>query len=359
MSGDLWAGAEVMVYNLLKGLMQYKDLCLSVILLNEGKLAEELRCLNIPLEVFDEGNISFLKLLLGINHSIKRLSPDIIHSHRYKENFLAYTASLTRGTIFLETMHGMPEISNYSSLKHALVTKINFSLTSHCFDKVVAVSDDIRTTLVNQHGFDKHKVLTIHNGVDIPNKYLADESQAFVIGSSGRFSPVKDYPLMIEVAKIVCDKANNTRFELAGDGIEKERLLKTIDNYRLSNLFLLRGFQNNISSFYQELNLYISTSLHEGIPLSVLEAMAHGLPIVASKVGGLSEIITDGIEGYLVESRKPEAFAEKCLILNKNIKLRQKMGMAARDRVINYFSLEKMAENYFQLYMNTKPATAI
>ena len=89
--------------------------------------------------------------------------------------------------------------------------------------------------------------------------------------------------------------------------------------------------------------------------MSILEALARGIPVVAPAVGGINEIITNCVEGFLVEDRNPDAFAEKCLLLRENRELKEKMSKAARDRANQFFSADSMAENYYRLYCNTAP----
>ncbi len=291
-SGDLWAGAEVMAFHLLKGLTKYDDLEVSAILLNEGRLAEEIRRLNIPVEVLDESKMSFFQIFFAIKRFLNRQPPDIIHSHRYKENILAFLVSKTRKDIkLIATQHGMPEVyGGNRSLKHRLISKLNFLLLSKCFQNVVAVSREIQKAFVNQYGFSEDKVKMIHNGIKIPED-IPDRGRKnpFVIGSSGRLFPVKDYPLMIEIAREVFKKTNNIRFELAGDGPERPKIEDLIKKNGLDGTSRLQGFVNDISSFYKGLDLYLNTSIHEGIPMSVLEAMSYGVPVIGPKVGGLKK----------------------------------------------------------------------
>jgi len=353
-SGDLWAGAEVMAFYLLKGLTKYRDLELSVIVLNERRFAEEIRGLGIPLEVVDESKMPFFKILLVVRKMLNCGSPDVIHSHRYKENILAYLVSRSKkGTKLIGTQHGMPEgYRGKRSLKNQLITNFNFYLLSRCFQNVVAVSNDIQETFLNQYGFSfKNKVRVIHNGIGIPENILARrEKDTFVIGSSGRLFPVKDYLLMIEVAREVSKKTGHIRFELAGDGPERVKIQDLIKKYRLDGRFMLRGFVSDISPFYRGLDLYLNTSVNEGIPISVLEAMAHGLPVIAPKVGGLAEIVTDSVDGFLVEGRNPKDFAEKCIQLFGDETLRKQMALAAREKVIREFSVDQMVGQYYRLY---------
>lgn len=359
-SGDLWAGAEVMAFNLLKGLLRYNDLELSVILLNEGRLAEEIRGLNIPVEVFDESKMSFFQIFLAIKKALNRGVPDIIHSHRYKENVLTYLVSkIKKGIKLIGTQHGITEVyDDNSDLKHQMISKLNFSVLSKCFQNIVAVSKDIQRTFINQYRFREDKIRIIHNGIEIPED-IPDRGRKnpFVIGSSGRLFPVKDYPLMIEIAREVSKKTNNIRFELAGDGPERLKIENLIKKNGLDGIFHLQGFVDDISSFYKGLDLYINTSIHEGIPMSVLEAMSYGVPVICPKVGGLTEILEDEGEGFLMNGRNPEEYAKKCITLFENDSLRRQMSLAARKRIIKEFSLEHMAQQYYNLYQDVTTIT--
>jgi glycosyltransferase involved in cell wall biosynthesis len=156
---------------------------------------------------------------------------------------------------------------------------------------------------------------------------------------------------MVEVAREVARRSDHIRFELAGDGPEGNTIRELIGEYGLENCFRLRGFVENMSSFYSGLNLYLNTSADEGIPISVLEAMAHSVPVIAADVGGIGEIVHDGVEGYLIKSREPKAFADKCLELFHNRELRSHLGVATRNRVIRKFSADQMSRSYYRLYM--------
>ena len=146
---------------------------------------------------------------------------------------------------------------------------------------------------------------------------------------------------------------NDIRFELAGEGPERGNLERQIRHYGLEEFFRLRGFVSDMPAFYRGLDLYLNTSIHEGIPFSVLEAMSYGVPVVAPHVGGFREILENGVQGYLVDERRPAAFSLKCLNLLEDEGIRQKMALAARDRIVKSFSVERMARQYHVLYRDT------
>jgi glycosyltransferase involved in cell wall biosynthesis len=353
-SGDLWAGAETMAFNLLRRLKDYGDLDLSVILFNEGRLADELRANGLAVHVIDENLHTFWEILRKTLTFIGGAIPDIIHSHRYKENLLAFLISRGwRGVKRVSTQHGLPEFHDKDTgITKRLKTRANFLVLSHFFT-TVAVSEDIRNVLASRFRFREERLEVIHNGIELPPCPSDFEGKAkpFVIGSSGRLFPVKDYPLMVEIARAVAATgADDIRFELAGDGPGMPALQSLVQGYGLRARFTLKGHQDDMGSFYRGLDVYLNTSVHEGIPMTILEALAHGVPVIAPAVGGIVEIINDGKEGFLIDSRMPSHFVEKCLFLRNNPEERMGMARAARERAERSFSADKMAEGYYRLY---------
>jgi glycosyltransferase involved in cell wall biosynthesis len=121
----------------------------------------------------------------------------------------------------------------------------------------------------------------------------------------------------VDIASEVNKQAKDIRFELAGEGPEHARLFKQIRKYGLQDVFFLKGFVGGMSEFYIGLDLYINTSLHEGSPMSVLEAMSMGF-LSSAERGGIAEMVKDGLHGFLVERRDPKRFAEKCLAIYRD-----------------------------------------
>ncbi len=344
-----------MAFHLLTGLNTLPGIDLFVILLNKGRLSDELENVGIPTCVLDEGKRSFLEIVGLAAKAVRRRAPHLLHSHRYKENILSYVVSITlrENASLVSTQHGMPELyDGRPSLLHRLKSHANYRLLATKFDKTVAVSSDIRESLTRSYIFQEKHLETIRNGIIVPEvRDRSRDRDGFVIGSAGRFVPVKDYPFMVEVAKEVNAETDKIRFELAGEGPTLGDIQGLIDKYGLNERFMLRGFIHDVSIFYGGLDVYLNTSLHEGIPMSVLEAMAHGVPPVVPRVGGLEEIVTDGVDGYLLDARNPKDFADRCLSLFENETLRRKMAHAAREKIIREFSMQRMVHDYLDMYM--------
>jgi len=351
-SGDLWAGAEVMALSLLRNLKKYPDLILSVIILNNGKLANEIKKENINCYILDENKQSIIEILKSIRRINKNNMFDITHSHRYKENMLACVVKYDNPECkMITTVHGINEYYNKNNTYYqSLKKKFNYIILSHKYDKVITVSEEIRIRLINEENMLNQKVYTIHNGIKIKEHQNDMENEMFTIGSAGRLVPVKDFTLMVKIASILIPKYENVYFKIAGDGPKKNEIDKEIKKYNLKDRFILKGNIECMDTFYKSINLYINTSIHEGIPITVLEAMANCCPVIAPRIGGLGEIIDDGKDGFLLESRNPEEYAKKIEeIMNSNTYMRE-MGFEARKKIINKFSEGQMSENYYKLY---------
>lgn len=353
-SGDLWAGAEVMTSQLLKTLNLNQEYDISVIILNHGRLEDELKNNGISVVVLDESKYSFFQLIKLMSNYFSIKNPNIFHSHRYKENLLSFFLSLSIVNCkIVATQHGLPEIqADLRSSLNKIKNSLNFFVLKHFFHSVVAVSEDIQNFFVNNLSFNPQRVSVVHNGIQFPEFMPTNiVNNSFVIGSSGRLFPVKDYPLMVEIARAVVQQGD-VLFALAGDGPERAKLEDGIKFAKLESRFQLLGHIDDMDSFYGGLNIYMNTSVHEGIPMTILEAMARGLPIIAPRVGGIPEVVDDGVQGFLIEGRDPEAFAEKCLLLYNDRDLWQRMSLAAREKAERCFSVEKMAQGYLEIYRN-------
>ncbi len=350
-SGDLWAGAEVVVCNLLRGIKFFgPDDEILAIVLNSGRLAEELEAAGIVVKLFDESEYSFLALAAKIRNEFLRFAPNVVHTHRYKENLLAFCASIgMRELRLIATQHGLPENPKHS-LFGAGKAMLNHYVLAHHFSKVVAVSKNIENFFIQDHGFKPEKVALVNNGIEMFECSVPREPSAgFTVGSSGRLFPVKGYSLLVDIAALLA-QCNDISVRLAGDGPQREDLEAAVQRNNLDGSFRFEGHVDDIYSFYECLDVYISTSYHEGIPMSVLEAMSHGLPVIAPRVGGFPEIIEDGVEGFLIDGREPSDFVDKCLLLYNDRNLYRRMSVAAREKVSRLFSMHHMVDRYRNCY---------
>lgn len=351
-SGDLWAGAEVMAYNLLSNLHTQKDIQIYAILLNSGVLSEELKKTGIEVIVIEEKYNSFPSIVWKISSILKKNNFNIIHAHRYKENLIAFCLKiLYRNIKTLSTVHGMPEIiGSKKSLKHFFINSLNFQLLKRFFDRTIPVSFETAQILSQDYHFPQPKIYTVHNGIKFSVHISSNQSNEnlFTIGTAGRLFPIKNYSFLIDIAAKLRD--TNIIFKIAGDGPDRKMLAEKCNSLNLQDKVILVGNVENMFEFYSSLDAYINTSLHEGIPMTILEAMNHALPVIAPKVGGIPEIINHEENGFLCPSGDVVTFAKYCKMLSQNKELYQIMSVNARKRVEQSFSIQACAEKYLNVY---------
>jgi glycosyltransferase involved in cell wall biosynthesis len=355
-SGDLWAGAEVMIHHLLCRLRADPAVRILALALNEGTLTAKLRECGIEVLVVPEEGASFPSIVQRSRRALRGRRIDLIHSHRLKENAVGFClARLLGAGPLVATVHGLPEPGATAPGGKPGIrwpVRANFVLLRRAFRTVVAVSHEMRRELVGRYRVGAEKVVVIHNGIPLPGKEEEPPAgeQTLRVGSVGRLVAVKDYDLFLETAALLARGSRPVRFGILGDGPLLAQLRERAQALGIGALVEFGAPVTDPSPFYRSLDLYLSTSVHEGIPLSILEAMAAGRPVVAPRVGGIPEIITREDEGLLVPTRRPEDFAAACLALLDDPSRRRAMGDAGRARVRSAFSDAAMAAGYTGLY---------
>jgi glycosyltransferase involved in cell wall biosynthesis len=353
-SGDLWAGAEVMVANLLEQLSLDPTLEVIAVGLNEGTLTRRLAAQGIETHVVTEGVRSFVGLALELASRLRGRRVDIVHAHRYKENLLAtVVAPMLGARRKVTTVHGVAEKAGRGSLRGGVAAAMDRLAIRRSFDAVVAVSAEMRTILLGRYGVRPERIRLIYNGVDLPLEWDAgerSEPREVHIGTVGRLVPVKGYRLFLEFAAQLRRRHPGVRFSILGDGPMMAELSSEAARLGIRESVTFLPPRADPHAYYRDVDIYVNTSLHEGLPLSVLEAMACGRPVVAPRVGGIPEVVVDGQHGFLVDRRDPAAFAERCERLMEDRGLRRALGQNGRARVAEAFSRRRMAEGYRAVY---------
>jgi glycosyltransferase involved in cell wall biosynthesis len=357
-SGDLWAGAEVMIFHLLRELHARSGLSLIALALNDGVLSRKLGAIGVEVHVLSEARYSFARLTYNAYRLLRCRQVNLIHSHRYKENLLATVLSPTLGVRRLvSTLHGLSEPASTTSpdrLVDRLKRAVDYEMLRRCFTRVVVVSEEMRRTLVSTYRFKPERVEVIVNGIppaDSPSSFRPRAGRTLHVGTLARLVPVKDLELFLRVAAEIKRRDENVHFSIAGNGPEQSALCRRAEELQLADDVEFLGEVPDPSGYVRSLDLYLNTSRHEGLPLSVLEAMALGTPVVAPKVGGIPEVVTHAADGLLVDGRDPVSFAEACLRILSDDDARRRLGTNARRTVADRFASVTMAKAYHRLYL--------
>lgn len=359
-SGDLLAGAEIMLYQLASAQIKSPKLKLYVVLLNHGKLETKLKQSGIKTIIIDENNNTSLQILFKLIKIFLKIKPNIVHTHRTKENILASLALLIslRSTNSLRTVHGSSEHNNYFySTKQMLTNFIDKICANHLQQKIVAVSDELNIKL--RQVYNNFKILTIENGIDF-NKVdneprtkivLPGPKKNIKIAFIGRLAPVKRVDLFIELAHYFYKmNLNNYSFYIFGDG----PLKNDVDIY-LASLpedmpIYAMGFKDNIQDFLRKMDILLITSDHEGLPIIALEAIIFKIPIISHSVGGIPKLLGFGKYGTLIDRQDVKLFMQEIINYKNNKKYYTNQSDKAYDYARANYSIENCASRYINIY---------
>ncbi len=359
-SGDLWAGAEVMIYNLAVALNNRADVSLQVVLLNDGELASRLRQAGVAVTVFDESRLGFAALLGRLLQLSRQFQPDVIHTHRRKENILGAFAALARRRCrSIRTVHGDEEHPpHWYQLPQRLVRFADLLTGRFLQQKIVAVSDELAERLASRYPL--AKVVTIANGIDhqairqraatAVDPLVVNKGQ-FRVALVGRMVAVKRVDLFLQIAALA-EQAGETGFAfyVIGDGPQLESMRAMVKQLELRSVQFL-GYSENTPAYLAQMDALCVTSDHEGLPMVVLEAFSVDLPVVARSVGGLPALLDHGRAGLLVESAEAEGFLRNLKRLAENRELRESVTARASNLLLLNYSAESMALRYQVIYL--------
>ncbi len=360
-SGDLWAGAEAQIAALLGALGRRTELRLTVLLLNEGRLAEEVRRLGIELKVISEGQKSFLQIVREAAEYLRGQNIHVLHSHRYKENLLSALLAWRCNVPFLvRSQHGLPEpFQGMKRVKQGLLAQLDRVLARFATDRVISVSEELQQHLVRH--LSARKVVVIPNGVDTSQvrSYLTNREakmqlgipeDCWVLGVASRLEPIKRIDIFLNSAKEILRIMPNTRFVIAGEGREKVRLQQLASAMGLGNRVLFFGHREDVYDVLRAFDILVLCSDHEGLPMVLLEAMYLGIPVVARRVGGIAHTVENGVDGVLVDSNDPRVLAEECVGLLADNERRIRLAQAGIRSVAEKFSATRTANEVVPLY---------
>lgn len=296
-----------------------------------------------------------IKTIVAIRSSIKKYRIDILHCHDYKANFFGLFATMFLNISLITTNHLWTSetliLRFYEFLDGFLING---------FHKVVAVSDEIKKEL-KKCVFKKSKIVTIYNGIDV-NKYsLSSNGERIrkefkikdgykIVGSVGRLSIQKGYDYFLEAARMVLDEMQQTVFLIVGDGILRRDLEEKVKRIGLINNVIFTGARTDVLDIYSCLDIFVLSSIREGLPMVILEALAMKKPAIATNVGGVSRVIKNERTGILLPPRNPEYLAQAIISLLKERDKAEFLALNGRKFIEEKFSSTVMAQKYNRIY---------
>ncbi|HEV2382529.1 MAG TPA: glycosyltransferase [Terriglobia bacterium] len=369
-SGDLWAGAEAQLAALLRALAHHRDLRVFVVLLNEGRLAEEARRSGADVKVIPESAHTFFEILGEATRYVRARGILILHSHRYKENLLAaLLARRCHVPFVIRTEHGAPEqFKGLKQLKQRVLRQVDRLVGSYATDRVISVSAELQPRLARY--VNPRRIAVIPNGLDTDNVHshlspleakrrLNIPADCPVLGYAGRLVPIKRLDIFLAAAKEMASRTPEARFVVVGEGCDRPRLEERAQALGLEHRAFFLGHRDDIFDVLRALDVFVLCSDHEGLPMVLLEALHMGVAVVARQVGGIPEVIQDGVSGSLVRSADPRALADACVRLLEDSNLRRRLAQGGQSRVAERFLAERTAADVAELYLRcVRPSSA-
>lgn len=279
-------------------------------------------------------------LVMQLRRLFKQLRLDVLHTHDEAPLVYGGAASMYAGLkAFVHTQHH-GALSGVSTRQEWLM-----GLLSRATDRFVCVSRDSARQMRRQGAPDR-KLQVILNGVDLDRFGYAQPVSDGPVLTVGRLSPEKDQATLIRAAAIAVNADPSFQLQIAGDGVCRAALEQQIAALGLQDRVRLLGQIDAVAELYGSASLFVLPSLSEGVSLTLIEAMARGRPVVATRVGGNPEVVADGETGLLVPANDPKAMAAAMLRARGDIA----MGVNGRRRVEQSFDVRKMVRTYEQLY---------
>ena len=335
---------------------------------SEGELITEVRKRNIDLMILPElvreinPTKDFLALV-KLTRYIRKENFDIVHTNTSKAGILGRLAAKLAGTpVIIHTLHGWAYHDHMGKRRRGIY--VTFEKWAEKFThKLIAVSDlNIKKGLADGIG-NENKYVVIHSGIDLDifdpsnlniknkKKELNIDPSDRVVGSITRLSEQKAPADFVRMANEILKNNPKVSFLLVGDGPLREKIQNLIDHLKISKKMIMTGVRHDIPELLAVMDVFVLPSLWEGLPRVFPQAMAMGLPIVATNVDGAPEAIKDGVNGFLVPPKDSTALAQRTLQLLENPTLARKMGEAGRKMVYPDFCIKEMVRKTEYLYM--------
>ena len=350
-------GAEVLAAELARRLSdkyRFVFACLDEL----GPIGEQLRGEGFTVEVFRRRPGIDLKCMKRLWQWWRQQRVELVHAHQYTPFFYAAAARAWRAwPPILFTEHGR-FFPDYPRRKRMLFNRVMLRRG----DRVVAVGQAVRSALVRNEGIPQRRIEVIYNGIDVAAfaSRPADAAEVrcelgldggdVVVIQVARLDYLKDHPTALRAIHQASSQCDRVRLLVVGDGPERPRIETEIARLGIANHVRMLGLRQDVLRLLWASDIFLLSSISEGIPVTIIEAMAAGLPVVATTVGGVPELVLDGQTGLLAPAGDYQRLGDSIVRLAQAPQLRAEMGSAGRRRACEMFSQEKMHGAYLSCY---------
>lgn len=341
------AGAEIMCENLTVKLRDLGHEVLVVSLFDyHSPITERLEQGGIRIIYLHKKPGLDLSMVPKLFRLFRREKPDVVHTHRYVMQYVIPAAVAAGVKKRFHTVHNVAQKETTQKAQ-----KLNRLFYRFCHVVPVALSREVQMTVEERYGLPAERVPVIFNGISLEccitkTEYRTDGSLQFL--HIGRFSVQKNHRMLLEAFRKVLDRGVKAQLTLVGTGELEEEIRKQAEQLDLLDSVTVFGTTGNVYPLLHEADAFLLPSLYEGMPMTLIEAMGTGLPILASEVGGIPSMLKNGEEAVLVQPETDSIADGMLKLLDESF--RERIGSAARTRALEDFSAGKMAESYAKLF---------
>lgn len=341
-------GQEMVIHSLVAHADRHRFRPIVLTLHGGGPVAERIEALGVPVEVLGEGDLSARVLIRRLTARLRALAPDVLHTHNPAPHQIGAVAKLLAGVpALVHTKHGRNNFPNR-------VRRWKEQAAGRVTNLVVPVSLDAAEVARTIDRVPARKIRVIHNGISLEGSRRADVLPAGRPARAvhvARLNRVKDQWTLLDATRLLVDRHPGFHLDIVGDGPVGDKIRAYATELGLDEAVTFHGMQDDVVPFLAAADLFLLSSVSEGIAITMLEAMGAGLPVVATDVGGNREVVVPGETGLLVPPRNPTALADAVDAVLEDPARARAWGAAGRRRVESEFSIAGTVAAYESAYL--------
>ncbi|MGN9163735.1 glycosyltransferase [Tissierellaceae bacterium HCP3S3_D8] len=358
-SGGDTGGAKTHLISLVKGLNKIIDA--KVICFIEDTFYEDVKKANIDIEVYKQKSRSDMSVVNRLVREIKENNYDVIHCHGARANFVGMFLKRKIDRPMITTIHSDYRLDFKDNFYKRLVFTTLNTIALKKFNYYIAISDNFKDMLI-ERGFKPDSIYIAYNGIDLDvspkyvsreeflQRYGIDGKDKVIVGIAARLDLVKDHETFIRAAAKVLENRKDVLFLIAGDGNDGDRLKSMVKEFGIEDYVHFLRHVNDPYSFFNTIDINVLTSISESFPYVILEGAMMKKMIISTKVGGVSQLIKDGYNGYLIDIKDSLALSEKIESLLDDRSKIEDMGEKLYREVEERFSSDSMAKTHVYIY---------
>ena len=326
-------------------------------------MADEIRALGVPVECLNIKHLRELKAIPRLTTYLKSIRADLVHTQLEAANILGNISAKLLRLPSVCTIHVMPSLDVKTKTK--LHQKVEWFTLRHFCDRVIAVSEEARQYHRTISGAPNGQVKTIYNGIDLTTFSNMDSArersqvraelgippEADVLVTVAVLRPPKGIQFLIRAMPAILASHPNTYYLVVGSGSHRDALVEEVSRAGVNERVVFAGMRKDVPRLLASSDIFVLPTLTEALPTVLAEAMAARLPLIASRVGGIPEMVTEGQNGFLIEPEDQESLSRACIRLLKNQEERAEMGAEGWKIVNQKFSIQRQVEQLKDFYL--------